>query len=302
MPCRRASSTPSSDEMPLSTVTISAGSALGRDPHDLRRQAIAEAEPVGHEEVRRRRSRAAAAAASSARCWSRRRRRSRQRPAPILPACGRPRASKSAAASAPSSVLTGSSWSSRSSRSSAPASARAPYTRRSTGCSVAGSVACSSALRVAAQDPAHAASCEPPRDGAGRRQNRSARGRIDLQRRAADAAGRRSAIAACAHARRQQLTATAHRPTCSDSSTPLARAAATAQCSVSPRRRSALPAMETSPARCQPCQSARSQRVVAAQAPARPTAGVGASARRRRRNPRATSRSRAAGGPARGAG
>ena len=38
-------------EMPLSTVTISVGRALGGERHDLRRQPVAELEAVRHQEI-----------------------------------------------------------------------------------------------------------------------------------------------------------------------------------------------------------------------------------------------------------
>ena len=62
MPRARAAATPATLEMPLSTVTMSDGARSGREPDDLRREPVAELEPVRHQEIDRRESPGAQAA------------------------------------------------------------------------------------------------------------------------------------------------------------------------------------------------------------------------------------------------
>ena len=62
MPRARAAATPALLEMPLSTVMMSDGRAFGGEPDDLGREAVAELETVGHQEIHRRESPGAQAA------------------------------------------------------------------------------------------------------------------------------------------------------------------------------------------------------------------------------------------------
>ena len=62
MPRARAAATPALLEMPLSTVTMSDGCALGGEPDDLGRESVAELEAVRHQEIHRRESPGAQAA------------------------------------------------------------------------------------------------------------------------------------------------------------------------------------------------------------------------------------------------